>query len=604
MQTAERILQAMRKLGEKQTPLTRVYRSLYSQDLFLAAYGKIYRNAGALTPGTTDDTIDGMSLQRIQNVITQLRYERYEPQPIRRVYINKANGKGKRPLGIPTFTDKLIQECVRMLLEAYYEPRFRNSSHGFRAKRGCHTALRQIKEKFVGTVWFIEGDIKGCFDSIDHEVLLSILSRDIQDGRLLNLIKMMLKAGVMEDWQYRNTYSGTPQGGILSPLLANIYLHELDVFIEDVLIPRHTRGKKREDNPPYRHLTRQIQKAHQAEDHQLAKTLTLKRRELPSYITDDPHYRRLRYIRYADDFILGFVGPKTEADEIKVAIAEFLRTTLKLDLSDAKTLITHARTQHAQFLGYAISVKHANSKISFNTRKKRKVRSINGRIRLGIPYGLIDKRTKRYMCRGKIVGEPTLLYHSDAHIINTYQTRFRGIAEYYKHAEDRGKLSKLRHVMEVALVKTLAEKLKLSVKRVYRKYHGSREVNGRLYKTLNVDVPVSNGMRSIYWGGIPLRTVKTGTGTLEDAIPTDRKLWRTDLVQRLQANHCELCGATKKIEVHHVRKLARLKTRWAGRRDKPAWVKRMISLSRKTLVVCHKCHVDIHAGRPTPNKRI
>jgi group II intron reverse transcriptase/maturase len=604
MQTAERILQAMRQIGEKRNPLTRAYRSLYSQDLFLTAYGKIYRNAGALTPGTTKDTIDGMSLKRIQEVITQLRHERYQFQPIRRVYIDKANGKGKRPLGIPTFTDKLVQECVRMMLEAYYEPRFRNSSHGFRTGRGCHTALRQIKDRFVGTAWFIEGDIKGCFDNVDHEVLLSILSRDIQDGRLLNLIKMMLKAGVMEDWQYKNTYSGTPQGGILSPLLANIYLHELDVFIEDVLIPRYTRGKKRQDNPIYRDLTRQIQMAYQAEDHQLTKALMLKRRELPSYKTDDPDYRRLRYIRYADDFILGFAGPRSEAKEIKTAIAEFLHNTLKLDLSDEKTLITHARTQHAQFLGYAISIKHANSKFSLNVGKNRKVRSINGRVRLGIPYGLVDKRARRYMCRGKIVGEPTLLHHSDAHIINTYQTRFRGLAEYYKYVEDRGKLSKLRHVMEVALVKTLAEKLKLRVKQVYRKYHGSREMNGRLYKTLCVDVPTSNRIYTIYWGAISLRTVQLGIGTLEDDMPPERKLWRTDLVQRLQANHCELCDSTSNVEVHHVRKLARLKTRWAGRREKPAWVKRMIALNRKTLVVCHKCHVDIHAGRPTPNTRI
>jgi len=280
MQTAEQILQAMCKMGEKRTPLTRVYRSLFSEDLFLAAYDKIARNRGALTAGTENDTADGMNLARIRKIIEQLRSERFRFHPARRIQIPKKSG-GTRPLGLPNFTDKLVQEALRMMLEAYYEPRFRDSSHGFRPGRGCHTALASLKVGFHGAVWLIEGDIRGCFDHIDHDILMAILARDIQDGRLLNLIRMGLEAGYMEDWQYNRTYSGTPQGGILSPLLANIYLNELDAFIEDELSPQYNRGKRRAMNLEYdrvRHAIRQARKKGNAER---VKQLEQQRRELP-----------------------------------------------------------------------------------------------------------------------------------------------------------------------------------------------------------------------------------------------------------------------------------------------------------------------------------
>ena len=324
MQKAEQILQAMQKMGEKRIPLTRVYRSLFSEDLFLAAYDKIARNRGALTAGTESDTADGMNRKRIQSIIEQLRCERFKFHPARRIQIPKKSG-GTRPLGIPNFTDKLVQEVLRMVLEAYYEPRFRDSSHGFRPGRGCHTALADLQYKFKGAAWFIEGDIHGCFDNIDHEILMAILARDIQDGRLLNLLRMGLQAGYMEDWQYNRTYSGTPQGGILSPLLANIYLNELDAYIEDVLIPQHTRGKRRAPNLEYYRLGYAIKCARKAGDAERVQQLELQRRTLSSQDVYDPNFRRLQYIRYADDFVLSVIGTKSEAEEIKAAIGALLK---------------------------------------------------------------------------------------------------------------------------------------------------------------------------------------------------------------------------------------------------------------------------------------
>ena len=603
MQKAEQILQAVQKMGEKRIPLTRVYRSLFSEDLFLAAYDKIARNRGALTVGTENDTADGMSRERIQRIIEKLRNERFNFRPARRIQIPKKSG-GTRPLGIPNFTDKLVQEVLRMVLEAYYEPRFRDSSHGFRPGRGCHTALANLQYKFKGAAWFIEGDIRGCFDNIDHEVLMAILARDIQDGRMLNLLRMGLEAGYLENWQYNRTYSGTPQGGILSPLLANIYLHELDAYIEEVLIPQYTRGKKRADNREYGNLAYAIKCARNAGDQKRVQELELQRRKLPSQDVHDPNFRRLKYIRYADDFILSFIGTKSEAEEIKAAISAFLKEKLHLEMSASKTLITHSRTEHARFLGYDISVYHADDKISPRSGTLTKTRSVNGCIRLGIPYGKVDELARRYMRGEKPIHEAGLLAFSDAQIIDVYQQRFRGVAEYYKFATDRNALRKLKYIMEVSLTKTLANKFKSTVARMYQKYGGKRTVQEYTYKVLVVEVPTKNGTRYIYWGGIPLKVIKTGTEILDDNNGRRNVTFssRTDLVQRLQANECEICGSQENCEVHHVRKLADLKDRWRGRKEKPAWVTTMIAMQRKTLVVCAKCHVAIHTGKPLPTR--
>ncbi len=605
MQKAEQILQAMWKLGEKRYPLRRVYRCLFSEDLFLAAYDKIARNRGALTAGTENDTVDGMNLARIQRIIEQLRYERFKFRPSRRIQTPKKSG-GTRPLSLPNFTDKLVQEALRRMLEAYYEPRFRDSSHGFRPGRGCHTALADLHKKFQGAAWFIEGDIRGCFDNIDHETLMAILARDIQDGRLLNLIRMGLEAGYMEDWQYNRTYSGAPQGGILSPLLSNIYLHELDAYVEDVLIPQYTRGKRRAPNLEYYRLGYYIKCARGAGDQERVKELELERRKLPSQDVHDPNYRRLQYIRYADDFILGFIGPKSEAEQIKAAIGAFLKDRLHLEMSASKTLITHARTEHARFLGYDVSVYHADDKLSPRTGTLTKTRSVNGSIRLGIPFGRVNELARRYMRGAKPIHEAGLLAYSDAQIMDVYQQRFRGLAEYYKYAADRKALRKLKYVMEIALTKTLANKFRTTVPKIYQKYGGKRTVDGYTYKVLVVEVPTKNGTRYIYWGGIPLKVVKPGTQPIDDNIGTRNFALssRTDLIQRLQANECEICGSSENCEVHHIRKLADLKNRWRGRKEKPDWVKRMIAMQRKTLVVCVKCHDTIHNGKPLPNRNM
>jgi hypothetical protein len=383
-----------------------------------------------------------------------------------------------------------------------------------------------------------------------------------------------------------------------------MYLNELDAYIEDVITPQYTRGKRRAPNLEYYRLKYPIKCAREAGDQQRVRELELKRRTIPSENVNDPYFRRLQYIRYADDFILSFIGPKSEAEAVKTAIGTFLKEHLHLELSASKTLITHARTEHARFLGYDISVCHANDKISPRTGTLTKVRSVNGCIRLGIPYGKVDELTRRYLKGNKPIHEAGLLAYSDAQIMDVYQQRFRGVAEYYKYATDRCALRNLKYVMEVALTKTLANKFKTSVPKIYRKYGSKRTVDGYTCKVLVTKVPTKNGIRYIYWGGIPLRVVKPGVAPIDDCMgKRDFAISsRTDLIQRLQANECEICGAQGYCEVHHIHKLADLKNRWRGRKDKPDWVKRMIAMQRKTLIVCEKCHVAIHTGKPLPTR--
>jgi len=590
MQRTNALLDIYQKRGSKGLPLERVYRQLFDQELFLQAYGKIYRNDGATTKGTTEDTVDGMSLQRIHKIIDALKSERYKWTPTRRTEIPKANGK-MRPLGIPTWNDKLVEEAVRTLLEPYYEQRFSNHSHGFRPDRSCHSALREIVKTWKGTVWFIEGDIKGCFDNIDHSVLLEIIRRDIHDGRLVTLIDGMLRAGYMEDWRYYETLSGTPQGGIISPLLANIYLNDLDRFVEDTLIPAYTKGDKHRNNPPYDRLCRLIKTARERNDSDEIKRLRLERRKLISVDPCDPDYRRLRYIRYADDFLLGFVGPKKEAEEIRQRLGEFLEQRLKLTLSPEKTLITHATDDKAKFLGYEVKVSREGTLVSENGK-----RAANGRIALLMPQEVVRKYRKRYSKSGKIIHRAELLHDTDYTILQRYQGVLQGVYNYYCMATNVSRrMGDIKWTLEASLVKTLAHKFKCRVSRIYKKYQVSI-LDRKMFRVV-IERPDKEPLVATF-GGFAMERNPDGMGITDFSFeaawfkPGDK---RSEVVQRLLAGKCELCEAEGPMQVHHIRKLADIDR--AGRRPKAAWEKLMAARKRKTLVVCKACHDDIHAGR-------
>jgi len=597
MRDAEAILGLIQERGKKRLPLERVYKLLYNKDLYLKAYGKIYRNTGAMTHGVTDETPDGMSLEKIDAIIEALRYERYQWLPARRTYIPKKNGK-KRPLGMPVWSDKLVQEVIRNILEAYYEPQFSDRSHGFRPERGCHTALREIYYNWSGTTWFIEGDISQCFDRLDHELLIKTLEEQIHDGRFINLIRELLDAGYMEDWTLNQTLSGVPQGGVISPILSNILLDKLDKFVETTLIPRYSKGKERRENLLYRSLLnkslRQRRKGNVKEAEELRKQF----QQIPSKDAYDPDFRRLKYVRYADDFLLGFIGPKSEAEEIKQQLEEFLRDELKLELSKTKTLITHSRSVAARFLGYEVTTLQENSKLAAHKGKKR--RGINGGIGLRVPRDVIKDKCERYKKRGRTIHRSELVDESDFHIITTYQLEYRGLVNYYRLAFNMTQLTNVRWVMERSLTQTLAFKHKMTVPQVYGKYGAKTKVDGKMKTVLQASIPRKDKEPLVArWSTLSLKWDMRAT--LEDKPPVVYGK-RTELEQRLLASICELCGNTENVEVHHVRAMKRLHEHPG--RPKPPWMVRMIARRRKTMPLCQMCHDDVHAGRPLRRKMI
>ncbi len=589
MREAGTVLGIIRKRGCQRLPLEKVYRQLYNPNLYLRAYGRLYGNKGAMTQSTTEETVDGMSQRKIHRIIEALRDERYRWTPAKRVHIPKQDGRS-RALGIPSWPDKLLQEVIRSLLEAYYEPQFSDKSHGFRPQRGCHTALRHIKKAWSGTKWFIEGDIRACFDSLDHSILVSILQRDIYDNRFIHLIQNLLQVGYLEQWRYTPTLSGSPQGAVVSPILSNIYLNQLDRFVEQTLRAKYTQGKRRAHNPEYDRLSNQAYHYRRKGRVDEAKQLEQQRRSVPANNPYDPNYRRLHYCRYADDFLLGFMGPRQEAERIKEAIRVFLWDQLKLELSEAKTLITHASTEPARFLGYEITVNRCDSKITTGRR------SINGGIALRIPVEVVNKRCQFYMRKGKPIHRKERTHETDYSIICRYQAEYRGHVQYYRLAENVAWLNKLYWVTQTSLLKTLAHKHKSSVAKMARKYATTVMTPVGPRRCFEVQV-LREGKSPLTarFGGIPLRTDLEAV--LEDQ-PLNRhaSLKRTELLQRLLADTCEVCGATENIEVHHVRKLADLNPK--GRKAKPDWMHLMASRRRKTLVLCRQCHDDVHAGRP------
>jgi group II intron reverse transcriptase/maturase len=591
MQKAAVVLEVLRERGGRGLPCDELYRQMFNKDLYLLAYGRIYSNKGAMTPGADSGTADGMSEAEIYRITGLMRREKYRFAPARRVYIPKKNGK-LRPLGMPTWTDKLVGEVVRLLLEAYYEPQFSGHSHAYRERRGCHTALREIERTFTGTTWFIESDISGCFDNIDHEVILAILAEKIHDNRFLRLIRNMLKAGYLEDWEYHDTLSGTPQGGVVSPVLSNIYLHKLDEFIEREIIPQHTRGKTRQPSLEYGRLVYRRRLAQQCGDRAEARDLRKRMRAIPSKDPVDPNYRRLRHVRYADDVLLGFVGPKAEAEQIKAELGRFLRETLKLEMNPAKTLITHARTRRARFLGYDITVQHSNTKITRNKRSPCGTRAANGKIALLVPPEVIRAKCAPYRKHGKPWHRSRLQNLDDYDIVRIYGAEYRGIVNYYLLARNVSRLSDLRWNAGTSMLKTLAAKHRSTVTKMAARHKAKIETSDGL-RTCFEARKERKGKKDLVarFAGIPLR--RDRRAVLTDPAPVQAGPPHKELIHRLRRQQCELCEHGTTVAVHQVASLASLGKPGP---EQPAWAALMARMRRKTLIVCARCHEHIHAN--------
>ena len=579
----------------------RIYRNLYNQELFLQAYQNIYASQGNMTAGTDGQTIDAMSLERINRLTETLKDESYQPKPSRRTYIPKKNGK-TRPLGIPSIDDKLVQEVIRMMLESMYENSFEDNSHGFRPNKSCHTALRMIQNRFVRCKWFVEGDIKGFFDNIDHNVMINILRKRIRDERFLRLIRKFLNAGYMEDNQLHQSYSGTPQGGIISPILANIYLDQFDKYMAE-LKKRFDRGEKRAVNKEYRKLSdkrvrlrRKLENTQSEEERQtLLKSiweLDKIHKSIPCKNPMDADFRRLQYVRYADDFIIGIIGTKEDARTIKQEISAYIASQLKLELSDEKTLVTKA-TDRAKFLGFEIRVT-PQSNLTKKTKSGTKARNFSGHVMLEVPTSVIQKkllelgamkievhnRTESW----KPIHRGNLVRRTDLSILDQYNGEVRGFCNYYSIANNRSKLHKFRYIMEYSFYKTLACKYRTSKRKIIAKY--------RIGKDIGVKYQDNQGKEKVrlFWRGTLARNPYP-MGSETDVIHKPKGiLKKPSLGMRLKANRCEWCGEeTSALVVHQVKTLKELDE------NKP-WAVFMKKINRKTMVVCESCHLMIHSA--------
>jgi group II intron reverse transcriptase/maturase len=592
MRTAETILNIIQDRGKRKLPLDDVYRQLYNPDMYLRSYAKLYPNDGAMTPGMTEETVDGWSMEKVAAIIVAIRDERWQWTPVKRVLIDKPKG-GKRPLGLPVWSDKVVQDIIRSILEAYYEPQFSKHSHGFRPKRGCHTALKEIDEVWQGTKWFIEGDIKGCFDNIDHTLLMNILRENIHDNRFLRLIEGALKAGYCEEWKYHPSLSGSPQGGIVSPILSNIYMDRLDRFVQDTVIPEYTRGTRRKEGEEYRRLHSLSTYYRNTGRIERAEELRKAMQQYPSVDPNDEEYRRLRYVRYADDFLLGYAGTLAEATEIKEKIAAFLRTQLNLTLSADKTLITHASTGRARFLGYEIGTMYCQTKFD-----KLRKRAVNGKIGLYIPEDVLQKKRQRYLRDGKVHHRTELMNDSEYDIIIRYQAEYRGLVQYYTLAQNRCRLGYVGFTMETSLLKTLASKGRTTFAKTLKRLKSTTQSphGPRTCLKLTIERAGQRPLVAIF-GGLSLRRKQTA---IKDQVLMPYIRRRSEIVERLLNNTCEVCGSKEHIQMHHVRHLADLNKK--GRREKPLWMKIMIARKRKSIPLCKRCHDDVHFNRPTFRK--
>jgi group II intron reverse transcriptase/maturase len=567
-----------------------LYRLLYNPSLYLLAYERLKSKPGNMTPGTNGQTLDGFSLEEIHKLIDLLKKEQYEPTPVRRVYIPKRSGQGYRPLGVPSPREKIVQECIRLVLEAIYEPLFHDNSHGFRPGRSCHTALESLRRNWVGTKWAIKVDVAQCFERINHHRLLDILREKIEDDRFITLIRKFLKAGYLEKWDYHQTYSGTPQGSVVSPILTNIYLNKLDWELE-AICQRYTQGKSRKVNNAYYKLLNQ--RKHLLQQGEVDPTLRVSLKDklkdlnqqilqTPGYHFNEPSYLRVKFLRYADDITVGIVGPKALAERVREEIASFLDDNLKLELNRDKSQITHLATERAAFLGYVFQTARPRlRKRNLNrTRSPHNIiqtrKTTSGNIKLLVPLKELSPKLKKYMAHGQPAGFNAFINQPIEYIIDHYNGLIRGWYNYYQLAENVGRLNYARYVLQYSLAKTLAYKERTTIHKIFRKY-------GK-----NITYTKPNG-RTVHFFNQPLKQVKKAQETAADL--DTRPTWFPRRTQSRLLDNCAICNSPDRIEMHHVRHIRKRGEKVQG------FTLYLAAINRKQIPVCHQCHQDIHRGK-------
>lgn len=599
MRNPENVLNSLREKAQtQQYRYERLYRNLYNHEFYLLAYQNIAKSQGSMTPGADGITLDGMSMARIERIIAMLKDHSYQPNPSRRTYIAKKNSTKKRPLGIMSTDDKLIQEVVRMILEAIYEPTFSENSHGFRPNRSCHTALDEISTTFSGAKWIIEGDIKACFDSFDHHVLIDILRRRIQDEYFISLVWKFLKAGYMEQWEYHATYSGTPQGSGISPVLANIYLNELDVYMAEFKakfdigdVRKRTKHENHEKiRWAFRIAKKRLETEHTEQNVKTFKAAQQAQLSAPVFPAIDPNFKRLQYNRYADDFLIGVIGSKEDAERIKAEVKVFLQEKLKLTMSVEKTKITHS-SEMVRYLGYDVTVSRSQD---VKRSKKGLQRFWSGKVQLYVPHEKWVAKLHEYNAfkivmdeNGKEIWKPMhrgyLMHKDEVEIISKYNSEIRGLYNYYRLAINASVLGKFYGIMRTSCYKTFAAKFNTSIKKIRDKY--------TVDDVFGVEYMTKAGLKRCEFYHDGFKRNKNVAPPFADVMPKYRHYVReTSLAGRLRSGTCELCNEPAgKIFMHHVKRLKDL----TGTTPSELLMKQK---RRKTLALCGKCYENVLKG--------
>ena len=608
----------------------KVYHLLCKPYIFVNAYAKIIKNKGALTKGIKEDEeiMKFFGKNDAENIAENFKKHSYKWNPSRRTWIPKPGKKEKRPIDTPTQKDRIVQEAIRGILESIYEPVFTefetnnsqlSSNYGFRPNKSCWTAVEKLKLFGQSTTYAIEGDISGAYNNVDHDILIQILQNRIKDNKFINILRNLLKTGIMEKEILQHSLKGTPQGGIISPLLFNIYMFELDKFVYDKIIchiKSENQNKKRKRNPEHTKLGYEIRNLSikrkdktlsNNEKYILTKKIKIKTKQrfkIPSYdIISLP--KNAIYTRYADDWVLLITGSFEESIQVKNEIKTFIKNKLKMELDNEKTLISKL-TDGFNFLGYTIKMySNKQYKISLchqsikgkHLRYQRRTtsRKINifpdKKRLLSKLYTL--KFTKQ---NGYPIGIRSWSTFSDYDIVLKYKQIFRGLCNYYSKCDNHYILNRISYILLYSCAKTLSNKKKVSMSKIFEKYGNNLTITKEMYKDNKILTSYVNFTSYTEYKkqNVFSKKNKNRDFTFD---PFNIKNFRRTKT-KIYLNCC-ICNSNQNIALHHTNSLGSINP---NKRTRFSYIKSMTN--RNQIPVCQQCHLDITLGRYSKQKPI